>query len=86
MTNIEKENIRRLRNQGLQFNEISDELGISLNSIKSYCRRENIQAGEKSFCKQCGKPVLQNINKRKKEFCCPRCRLKYWRKMKHDKQ
>lgn len=84
MSNIDKQKIREMRESGLQFNEISEELGISLNSIKSYCRRENVQQGERTVCKQCGKPVNQNINKRKKEFCCPRCRLKYWRAKKHD--
>lgn len=84
MSNLEKERIKELRGQGLQFNEISESLGISLNSIKSYCRRENIELGERIVCKQCGRPVNQNLNKRKKEFCSDRCRLKYWRAHKND--
>lgn len=86
MTDQEKKQIVIYRNQGLGYMTISKMLGISVNSIKTYCRRnglggvrafENAEA-KVSSCENCGSPLKQNPGRKKKRFCSDRCRNKWW--------
>lgn len=89
MTDEQKETIRGLRNQGLSYRQVSDETGISVSTLKSFCRRDFGKAAIKvkaphpagsgqAVCRFCGKPVIQTPGKRKREFCDDRCRSRYW--------
>ena len=80
MTSSEKERIAQYRNQGMGFTEISKLLGISINTVKSYCRRNNIAVLEvkpicvevkqpHGTCKQCGAPLCQTEHHRERLFC-----------------
>ena len=42
MTTAEKDRIHEMRLLGLSYSQISNELNISENTIKSYCRRHNL--------------------------------------------
>lgn len=42
MTDAQKENIRYLRGEGLGYRAIASRLGISENTVKSFCRRNFI--------------------------------------------
>ena len=42
MTDAQKENIRYLRGEGLGYRAIAARLGISENTVKSFCRRNNL--------------------------------------------
>lgn len=81
MTEEQKSAIALLRKRGAGYGKISKELGISENTIKSYCRRNrNVtklrQGGH--LCPMCGKPVTQNLGRREKKFCSDECRRKWW--------
>ena len=84
MTDNQKQQIKQYRDQGLSYSEISRMLGISVNSVKTYCKRHAL-GGAKAFdkkpstqfcCEQCGKHVKQNPGRKKKRFCSDSCRMK----------
>ena len=81
MTEEQKNAIALLRKSGAGYGKISKELGISENTIKSYCRRNRsvtkLRQGE-HICPMCGKPVMQNPGRREKKFCSDACRRKWW--------
>ena len=45
MTGIEKEIVHQMRLEDNSHSQIASSLGISINTIKSYCRRNNLLVG-----------------------------------------
>lgn len=86
MTDKEKQQIKEYRDHGFSYSEISRMLGISVNSVKTYCKRHALGdakafdgKGSTEFCcEQCGKPVKQNPGRKKKRFCSDGSRMKWW--------
>ncbi len=85
MTDNDKSEIGRLRAAGHGYGKIAQALGISVNTIKSYCRRKQMlqdqaepAAGEISLCDNCGKEIQQLLKRKKKRFCCDKCRNQWW--------
>lgn len=90
MTNIQKEKIQKMRQDGQSYSYISLSMGISKNTIKSCCRRnklldsENTKAKAKeekeihTACKQCGKSLTQGTKGQPKKFCSGDCRRLWW--------
>lgn len=79
MTDLEKHEVMNLRAKGYGCTKIAKELGISVNTIKSFCRRQDIiKPNDKHYCKCCGKVVPQNKGRKEKKFCSPACRVKWW--------
>jgi len=82
----QKETIQKLRKEGQSYTKIAGLLGISENTIKSYCRRNNLGciampvAGPASgmFCKKCGAKVKQTTGKKQKQYCSDQCRMAWW--------
>lgn len=77
MTQIEKDRISEMLRSGKSPAEISDKLGISYNTVKSFLRR-NKPAVEKPVCPNCGEPLVFTPHKKKKKFCSDKCRMHYW--------
>lgn len=73
-TEKEKRQIAVYREQGFSYTEISKKMDLSVNSIKTYCRRHGL-GGVRAFeavgkvkicaCENCGKLVSQNRTKTK---------------------
>jgi len=91
MTDEEKLKVGELRARGLSPTNISHETGLSVNTIKTYLRRNNVQAGEKvevqikyetkcdvPRCKNCGCELIRFAGRRQKNFCNDRCRMAWW--------
>lgn len=87
MTDKEKKQIAEYREQGHSYTEISKMMDLSINSIKTYCRRNKLGGGaayeapvilSDHVCEQCKKPVLQNPGRKLKRFCSDKCRMKWW--------
>ena len=85
MTSAEKKIIDQYRRQGMGSTEIAEKLGLSVNTVKSYCRRNametpraSVDAAPSGLCKQCGALISGKQDKRGKQFCSDRCRRKYW--------
>jgi endogenous inhibitor of DNA gyrase (YacG/DUF329 family) len=88
MTELQKELIGTMRGDGTGYGTIAKELGLSENTVKSYCRRSklngsaattNIIAENTSTqCEQCGAAVVQSEHRKHKRFCKDKCRMDWW--------
>lgn len=83
MTKQEIAKIKFFRSEGLGYGAIATKMGLSVNTVKSFCRRNGLTgvAKEKAFifCRQCGKPLEQEEKKRARKFCCEACRRAWWK-------
>ncbi len=83
MTDVEKERIRFWRMEGLGYGRIADRLGISENTVKSFCRRNGLTgaaAMESSMaCRHCGKPLASVPGRKGRKFCTEACRRAWWK-------
>ena len=81
----QKNMIQDLRNSGCGYKEISEQLQISINTVKSYCKRHDLtstkkrNSGSVRFCLQCGTEIKQEQHRKTKKFCSDRCRMIWWR-------
>lgn len=75
MTNEQIEAITRLQQAGKGYRTIAAETGLSLNSVKSWCRRHPTSTSPPSFCQQCGSAIKQIPGKRARRFCSDACRM-----------
>lgn len=91
MTKEQKNRISRLRQAGFSYNQIADELGISKNTVSTFCRRNGLTGPAEGIsempaddipaekpCRQCGKPVAQTPGRKEKKFCSDLCRNRWW--------
>lgn len=92
MNSIEREQIITLRTAGQSYTRIADALGISVNSVKSFCRRNALSGCTGSSvkhikaeaplgataCEQYGCPVQQTPGRKHKRFCSDVCRTAWW--------
>ena len=78
MTIKQKHEIEKMRADGCSLKTISENLSISLGTIKSYLSRKDAT----QHCEQCGK-IIQEKNK-KKRFCSDRCRMIWWREHREE--
>lgn len=92
MTLFQKDQVRRLRSEGMGYLKISACLGVSKNTIKSYCKRNNIRRvvavpetkqenKEKEilvFCRNCGRSIIQRLGMKPRKFCSGECRTTWW--------
>jgi len=70
VTENQKAQICALRKQGAGYMKIAQQTGISQNTIKSFCRRNNLTGTEKadvpvadgSVCECCGKAMVQSLD------------------------
>ena len=80
MTNQQKEQIRTMRLQGAGYIKIGKALGISDNTVRSFCRRNGLGENAKNVvsCKQCGKLIKIIPKQKPKKFCSDSCRNAWW--------
>ena len=86
MTQLQRDEILRLRIDGMSYTQIADELCISRNTVKSICQRIGIQptaAAEENHdsdhCKLCGAVLVQHATGKRKSFCSDLCRRTWWK-------
>ncbi|WP_019003169.1 hypothetical protein [Succinimonas amylolytica] len=90
MTEQQKISIRVLREQNFSYVAISRILELTLGAVRSYCqrcglggnRKEAFQADKPmvlpTFCKCCGKQVIQREKIKPRIFCSDECRVTWW--------
>ena len=84
MNESQKQEIISLRKAGNGYKKIASILGLSTNTVKSFCQRQNVggvaarEASEHPKCLYCGVPVAQNPGRKQKKFCSDNCRMKWW--------
>ncbi len=99
MDNFQREQIRKLRSQGLGYKAIGKMVGLSRDSVRNYCKRNPDLFGfgkavkqmlENKFCNQpkcleCQNNFELNHKGRTKQFCSASCRRKNWVKKHPEK-
>lgn len=81
MTNEQKEQVKQLRLLGHGYMKISQKLGISINTIRSYCRRIDMDgclSNNQVRCKQCGRAIKVIPKQKPRIFCSDACRTLWW--------
>ena len=73
----QKDQIRQLHSRGLGYKKIAAQLGLSVNTVASFCKR---QRGSEScpHCPQCGRSVVQTPHRKPKRFCSTQCHNTWW--------
>ena len=83
MTDAQKEKIRFWRMEGLGYGTIAARLGLSDNTVKSFCRRNHLTGVAAKepliLCRQCGQPLAQLPKRKERKFCCEACRRAWWK-------
>ena len=84
LINAHRQRIEYLRSKGESYAAIADSLGISVNTVKSHCRRNNFGAGSidnpVNTCDNCGKSLIHTPGSKRKRFCSDKCRMAWWAK------
>ncbi len=75
MTINQKLKIDQMRENGQSLQTISEELNLSLGTIKSYLSRKSSAVR----CEYCRQTIHQTNHGKKKRFCSDRCRINWWR-------
>ena len=78
MDKEQKASIIRMRSDGMTFSEIANQLQLSINTVKSFYRRNAKTETPLEACMNCGKPIVQTEHKRQKKFCSDKCRNAWW--------
>ncbi len=82
MTENQKEQIASMRLAGESYATIAEMLGLSRNTVKSYCQRnisvEPVPHKLDEKCEMCGSAMRQTPGYRKRRFCSDACRMKWW--------
>ena len=86
MTTNERRALTTYRQQGYGYKKIAQIMELSVNTVKTYCKRnalggvvapQNPSRMEK-VCKCCGAPLVQTPGRKPKVFCSDSCRTKWW--------
>lgn len=78
MTLEEKSKIYQLKKEGYGYKKIASELGISVSSVQSFLKRNPVNIDLLGTCKRCGMTIQSIKGKKRKQFCCDRCRWDWW--------
>ena len=86
MTDQQKKQIKGMRLRGDTFAMIADALGLSRNTVKSFCLRNlrpeplEVQAAPAltGTCAQCSTGFVLCPGHRQRRFCSDRCRMTWW--------
>ena len=85
MTDNQKQQITAMRESGNGYKRIAQAIGLSENTVKSFCKRNNVNTSgcavslpSENACKCCGKKVPQVQGRKQKKFCSDHCRMKWW--------
>ena len=90
MNQYQKEQITALRSNGESCAKIAVLLDLSVNTVKSFCRRNNGVSAkletkkvaevlvEVAYCRQCRSKITQISGRKPKKFCSDNCRVTWW--------
>jgi len=89
MTTAQKQAIQEMRHRQLGYAEIAKELGLSANTVKSYCFRNGLNnealASRSDICRNCGKLITEKSKTRPRKFCCIQCKRAWWNAHRYDR-
>lgn len=92
MTDIQKEQVRAMRMQGIGYRVIAKSLGLKINQVQLFCKAHglagNAEIARMNYplwcsrngrCPVCGTKIKPPRTGRNKTFCSGRCRTKAYR-------
>lgn len=95
MTDKQKAEISKLREEGYGYAAIANILGLKRDNVRYYCKTNELDGvmakskehitGERLTCAECGTALVSFDNKREKRFCSDKCRHSYWNKRRFEK-
>ena len=61
MTDTQKIRIERMRKNGMEFSEIAEATGTSVDSVRMHCKRMGIEPAKEKVdcCLSCGAPLVR---------------------------
>ncbi|GMB10629.1 MAG: helix-turn-helix transcriptional regulator [Candidatus Improbicoccus devescovinae] len=86
MDTTQRFKIQRMREDGESYTKIAGVTGVSANTIKSFCRRNNFKVlkikddKSQNFCKNCSKALILDKKTKPEKFCCKTCKNRCWNK------
>lgn len=92
MTEQQKISIHNLREQNFSYVAIARVMGLTLSTVKCYCQRSGLAGNRKeafksqsdtplelpTFCRCCGKQLIQREKVKHRKFCSDACRVTWW--------
>ena len=85
MTEEQKQQVIRLRKEGCGYTAVAHNVGVSKDTVKSFCRRNGLAGKlaaaantQATGCRECGRPLQQTEGMKPRVFCCDVCRVKWW--------
>lgn len=97
MTDVQKEQVRAMRMNGIGYRVIAKELGLKLNQVQIFCKAHGLSGPsdiakmnypvwceQNGRCPVCGAKIDQPAIGRRKRFCSGRCRTRYCREQKGE--
>lgn len=78
MTEQQKEQAVKLREQGNGYKKIAKALGVNVGSVSIYFKRLREKANA-TYCLSCKRKLKQTKGHRQKKFCSENCRRYYWK-------
>lgn len=91
LTELQQEQIRQLRSQGVGYREIGNQLNLNRDEVRYFCKKRNLNGHREAvqanleimlengmMCKFCGAFLTQPHTGRKRHFCNDECRRKWW--------
>ena len=75
MTNAEVLKIHELKEQGLGYKRIANELNIPLSTVKSIILRQ--KNNNETVCLFCGRRIINKPKTKRKKFCSDICKRRY---------
>ena len=92
MTDYERQEIYKLRKEGLGYKAIGTILGITRDSVRSFCKRNNLDGNRKVvglnigvmeekelLCLNCGSLMKIKDKGRPRKYCSDECRRTWWK-------
>ena len=92
MTELQAEQIRKMRTQGVGYRAIASVVGLSRDIVRNYCRSHGMDGYASAFtkniqeqmmlgkaCLYCGAELIQPSTGRPKKFCSDKCRREWWK-------
>ena len=90
MTDQQRNQIEAFRQRGDSYKNIADVLGVSVNTVKSFCRNNGLSRKKTSasddVCPICGKAIVQTAKRKRRKFCSKECRVVWWNSNRNIRQ
>ena len=92
MTELQAEQIRKMRTQGVGYRAIASVVGLSRDIVRNFCRAHGMDGYASALtkniqeqmmlgkaCLYCGAELIQPSTGRPKKFCSDKCRREWWK-------